>query len=110
MSAWLAVATTHDGGLVGHEVVRAEKVTYPPQSSRPWGLRDGLHQVTVLTGTLTAEDGDGHGRDYHPGESYVAGWKPYVTRNVTASPVEVTVSYLVPAGQPDAADSYAPND
>ena len=85
-----------EGALVGHDVVRTERITYSAGEARSWP--DGaLHQVTVLSGTLTVDDGSGSAHAYGEGRGLVAGWAPYTARNVTTEVVEVRVSYLRPA-------------
>jgi hypothetical protein len=71
------------GLLVGHEVISTEPVTYSPDRSRVWDTNGALHQVTVVAGTLSVEDDHGHRRNYVAGESYAAGWAPYIAANRT---------------------------
>lgn len=96
------------GVPVGHEMVREQPITYSPGMSRPWEASDGLHHVTVVAGTLTVDDSSGFRRDYRVGESYLAGWSAYTTRNVTPEAAEATVQFLRPAAR--AEGGPAPND
>lgn len=89
------------GVLVGYEVIQTSIENYAPGTSRSWKTSDGTHEVVVLAGTLSVEDGGDHQHDYTAGESYVAGWEPYITRNRTAIPVSVKVKYLRPVGDPN---------
>ncbi len=95
--------------LVGYELVSEQAMTLRPESLRDWDTTAGPHEVTVLAGTLSVDDGYGHHRDYRAGESYLAGWFPYTTSSGTPAPVRVLVRYLRPAGQ-DSTASPAPND
>jgi hypothetical protein len=92
----------------GHDVVAEQQISYAPGMWRPWEPRDGLHHVTVVTGTLSVEDDHGFRQDYGAGQSYMAGWSSFATRNRTGDPVEVTVQFLRPSA--DAKNGPAPND
>ncbi|MDQ4090286.1 MAG: hypothetical protein M3163_08285 [Actinomycetota bacterium] len=96
------------GVPVGHEVAREEAITYSPGGWRPWEATEGLHHVTVVAGTLTVHDESGFRRDYRVGESYLAGWSAYTTRNLTPEAAEATVQFLRPAAR--AEGGPAPND
>lgn len=87
------------GVPLGHDVVREQPITYSQGMSRPWEASDGLHHVTVVAGTLTVDDESGFRRDYRVGESYLAGWSAYTTRNVTPEAVEATVQFLRPVAR-----------
>jgi hypothetical protein len=80
--------------LLGHEILRTQTVTYGAHTSTRWGTDAGLHQVTVMAGTMTIDGSNGETSRYGPGATYVAGWTPYVVRNETPEPVEALVSYL----------------
>ena len=96
------------GVPVGHDVVREEPIIYSPGMSRLWEASEGLHHVTVVVGTLAVHDPSGFRRDYRVGESYLAGWSAYTTRNVTPEAAEATVQFLRPAAR--AEGGPAPND
>ena len=87
------------GAPLGHDVVGEQAITYAPGVSRLWAASERLHHVTVLAGTLTVHDESGFRRDYRVGESYLAGWSAYTTRNVTPEAAEATVQFLRPAAQ-----------
>ncbi len=82
---------------VGHEVLSEQPMWFAPGTSRSWQTDEGLHQVTVVSGTLSVEDSQGHRRDYRAGEGYLAGWSPYTALNRTSEAVQVTVRYLRPS-------------
>ena len=96
------------GVPVGHEVVSEQPITYSAGASRPWTAGEGLHHVTVVAGTLTVDDEFGFRRDYRVGESWLAGWSAYTTRNLAHEAAEATVRFLRPAAR--AEGGPAPND
>lgn len=101
--AELRVPPDQEPPLVGHQVTRSEAESYAAATSRSWSTDAGLHKVRVVAGTLTVDGGgEGPARVYEAGQSYVAGWAPYVARNETATSVEVVVSYLQPSPVPSA--------
>jgi quercetin dioxygenase-like cupin family protein len=94
------VATPASAGVAigGPSDVAAQLATYAPGQSSEWHTHTGLHAVVVLTGTLTVVDGDCARRTFGPGESYVGGREIHLAINETASPLEMAVTYMFPAG------------
>lgn len=86
-------------GLVGHTTTRVETVTYEPGTTRRWDGGEGLHQVTVVGGSLSVDTADGARRLYRSGDAYVAGWDSYTATSATASPVRVLVAHLRPQAE-----------
>lgn len=82
------------GALIGYEATGVRSETYAPGTSRTLPVSEGLYQVTVLAGTLSVEDHAGGRWEYPAGRSYVAGWAPYRAINLTAAPVQITVTDL----------------
>ena len=76
---------------LGHLAIATISESYPPGETRKWYPANGHHQVTVLVGTLSVDDGKSHRVEYGAGTTYVAGWAPYTVSNRTAEPVTVTV-------------------
>lgn len=91
------------GVPIGYVATGTISESYSPGESRHWYPADGYHQVTVLVGTLSVDDGGDHRVDYAAGATYVAGWAPYTVSNRTAEPVTVTVRFLRPASDQGAA-------
>jgi hypothetical protein len=103
-----SVPPAFDAIPVGYEPSREEQVVYPPGTTRQWDSGAGLHQVTVIAGMLSVEDGRGYRRHVAAGDSYAAGWSPYTATNRTPEPVSATVRYLQPSANDNTAP--APND
>ena len=82
----------------GPSDVAAQMASYAPGQSSGWHSHTGLHAVVVVSGTLTIVDGDCQRRTFGPGDSYVGGRDVHVALNETASPLEMAVTYLFPAG------------
>lgn len=91
------------GVPIGYVATGTISESYSPGESRHWYPADGHHQVTVLVGTLSTDDGSDHRIDYAAGATYVAGWSPYTVSNRTEEPVTVTVRFLRPVSDQDAA-------
>ncbi len=67
--------------------------------------------MTVVTGALSVEDGDGRAHVYRGGEGYVGGWTPYTARSVDGTSAETVVTYLRPsASRGTSSDGPAPSD
>ncbi len=86
--------------LGGPSDVAAQTASYAPGQSSGWHSHTGLHAVVVLSGTLTIVDGGCRRHTYGPGDSYVGGRDVHLALNDTASPVEMAVTYMFPAGVP----------
>ena len=86
--------------LAGPADVTVQAATYEPGHSSGWHAHTGMHAVTVLSGTVTFYDSQCQGRTYGPGETYIGGQDVHVARNDTVLPVEMSVTYLFPAGRP----------
>ncbi len=84
--------------LGGPGDVAAQMATYAPGQSSGWHTHTGLHAVVVLAGTLTIVDGECRPHTYGPGDSYVGGGNPHLAVNHAASPLEMAVTYMFPAG------------
>jgi quercetin dioxygenase-like cupin family protein len=82
----------------GPSDVAAQRASYAPGQSSGWHSHTGLHAVVVLSGTLTIVDGECRSQTYGPGASYVGGREVHLALNDTASPLEMAVTYLFPAG------------
>ena len=82
----------------GPSDVAAQMASYAPGQSSGWHSHTGLHAVVVLSGTLTIVDGECRRQTYGPGDSYVGGRDVHLALNDTASPLEMAVIYLFPAG------------
>lgn len=82
----------------GPSDVAAQTTSYAPGQSSGWHSHTGLHAVVVLSGTLTIVDGECRRHIYGPGDSYVGGRDVHLALNDTASPLEMAVTYLFPAG------------
>ncbi len=85
---------TSGGVAVGHEVLGEQQMRLSPERSRAWETGEGLHQVTVIAGTLRVDDDHGHRTEYRAGQSYLAGWSVYAVSNPTTEAVHLTVRYL----------------
>ena len=86
--------------LGGPADVTVQRTTYAPGQSSGWHTHTGIHAVMVLSGTVTFYDGQCQGRSYGPGETYVGGQDVHVATNDTTEQVELSVTYLFPAGRP----------
>ena len=84
--------------LGGPGDVAAQLATYAPGQASGWHTHTGLHAVVVLAGTLTIVDGDCRRHTFDPGGSYVGGRDVHLAINQSASPVEMAVTYMFPAG------------
>lgn len=93
-----AAAVTAGVDVGGPADIAAQIATYGPGQSSGWHSHTGLHAVVVLTGTLTIVDGDCTRHTYGPGESYIGGRDVHLAVNETAAPVQMTVTYMFPAG------------
>jgi quercetin dioxygenase-like cupin family protein len=82
----------------GPSDVAAQMASYVPGQSSGWHSHTGLHAVVVLSGTLTIVDGECRRHTYGPGDSYVGGQDVHLALNDTASPLEIAVTYMFPAG------------
>ena len=82
----------------GPSDVAAQTTSYAPGQSSGWHSHTGLHAVVVLSGTLTIVDGECRRQTYGPGDSYVGGRDVHLASNDTASPLEIAVTYMFPAG------------
>ncbi len=82
----------------GPSDVAAQTASYAPGQSSGWHSHTGLHAVVVLSGTLTIVDGECRRQTYGPGDSYVGGRDVHLALNDTASPLEMAVTYMFPAG------------
>lgn len=85
--------------LRGPADVTAQLATYEPGQDSGWHSHTGLHAVVVLSGTLTIYDEECAPHQYGPGDVYIGGGGAHLARNETAAPVEMTVTYLFPAGR-----------
>ena len=86
--------------LAGPADVTVQMATYEPGHSSGWHAHTGMHAVMVLSGTVTFYDSQCQGRSFGPGDIYVGGQDVHVARNDTSEPVEMSVTYLFPAGRP----------
>lgn len=77
------------------EAITVQPSAYEPGQSSGWHSHDGVHVVTVLSGTLTVDDGDLGHRAYGPGETYLGGRQPHQTRNDGDEPVHMVVTYVL---------------
>lgn len=84
--------------LAGPADVTVQMAGYEPGQSSGWHAHTGMHAVMVLSGTLTFYDDDCRRRTYGPGDTYVGGTDVHLAKNESATPVEMTVTYLFPAG------------
>ena len=84
--------------LAGPADVTVQMAGYEPGQSSGWHAHTGMHAVMVLSGTLTFYDADCRRRTYGPGDTYVGGTDVHLAKNESATPVEMTVTYLFPAG------------
>ena len=82
----------------GPSDVAAQTASYAAGQSSGWHSHTGLHAVVVLSGTLTIVDGECRRQTYGPGDSYVGGRDVHLALNDTASPLEMAVTYMFPAG------------
>ena len=89
-----------DLAIGGPQDVAAQTASYAPGQSSGWHSHTGLHAVVVLSGTLTIVDGECRRQTYGPGDSYVGGRDVHLALNDTASPLEMAVTYMFPAGVP----------
>ena len=85
--------------LGGPSDVSVQTATYEPSQNSGWHAHTGMHAVLVLSGTLTVYDADCQARTYGPGDTYVGGQDLHLAGNETATPVEMAVTYLFPAGR-----------
>jgi quercetin dioxygenase-like cupin family protein len=92
------VLASPDLTLAGPADVTVQMAGYDPGQSSGWHAHTGMHAVMVLSGTLTFYDGDCRRRTYGPGDTYVGGTEVHLAKNESATPVEMTVTYLFPAG------------
>ncbi len=83
--------------------VSVQKATYEPGQTSGWHSHTGMHAVMVLSGTLTILDADCRAHTYAAGDTYVGGKELHAASNETAAPVEMTVTYLFPAGRSQSA-------
>lgn len=79
--------------LVKEDVTVVTQVYEPGQDSG-WHTHSGIHAVAVLSGVLTVYDGACRAGTVAPGQPYVGGHEVHRTRNETAEPVEMVVTYL----------------
>ena len=86
--------------ISGPDGVAVHRMGYDPHGSSAWHRHSGLHAVAVLSGTLTIYGPDCQARRYAAGESYVGGQGVHLARNETDEHVEMSVTYLFPAGVP----------
>jgi hypothetical protein len=84
--------------LVRREVLGVETTTYPSAHSTAWSEEIGLHAVSVVAGTLTVRSVGATPVSYGAGQSFVAGWAPYLAVNDGSVPVEVVVTHLARRG------------
>ena len=84
--------------LGGPSDVSVQSATYEPFQGSGWHAHTGMHAVLVLSGTLTVYDAGCQARTYGPGDTYVGGQDLHLARNETATPVQMAVTYLFPAG------------
>lgn len=82
----------------GPSDVVAQTASYAPGQSSGWHSHTGLHAVVVLSGTLTIVNGECRRHTYGPGDSYIGGRDVHLALNDTASPLEMAVTYMFPAG------------
>ena len=82
----------------GPSDVASQLASYAPGQSSGWHSHTGLHAVVVLSGTLTIVDGECQSHTYGAGDSYVGGRDVHVALNETATPLEMAVTYMFPAG------------
>ena len=94
-SATFATSSPSQGpsGLVGHSITRVETVMYEPGTARRWPAEGGIHQVTVVSGTVSIDVADER-RLYEAGDTFVAGWETYTATNPTVNRAQVRVTYL----------------
>jgi len=84
--------------VAGPADVTVQMAGYEPGQSSGWHAHTGMHAVMVLSGTLTFYDADCRRRTYGPGDTYVGGTAVHLAKNESATRVEMTVTYLFPAG------------
>jgi quercetin dioxygenase-like cupin family protein len=78
--------------------VNVLRQVYEPGADSGWHRHPGIHAVAILSGTLTIYDHACQPQTFAPGQSYVGGQEGHRVRNETAEPVEMSVTYLSPAG------------
>lgn len=86
--------------ISGTDGVAVHRMGYGPHESSSWHRHSGLHAIAVLSGTLTIVGPDCQPLRFGPGQSYVGGQGVHLARNDTDEPVEMSVTYLFPAGVP----------
>lgn len=77
------------------ESITVQPSVYEPGQSSGSHSHDGVHVVTVLSGTLTVDDGEVGLRTYGPGETYLGGRQPHEARNDGDEPVHMVVTYVL---------------
>lgn len=70
---------------------------YEPGQDSGWHAHSGIHAVAVLSGALTVFDDQCRPQTFEPGQPYAGGQRPHLVRNASASPVEMSVTYLSPS-------------
>lgn len=96
------IAVVVDGTLVrtnGPVDVIPQRSSYLPGQAGGWHSHEGLHLVSVIASTLTVYGADCQPRFYEPGDLYIGGDEAHLARNDTTEPVEMAVTYLMPAGR-----------
>ena len=68
-------------------------LTYAPGQTSGWHVHPGVHEVTVLSGSLTIYGEDCQGRAYGPGERYVGGPTRHMALNDSAERLEMAVRW-----------------
>ncbi|MFD9128852.1 cupin domain-containing protein [Kitasatospora sp. NPDC059571] len=102
----LAVGTAEAGLALrsrGRTEVTVQEVTLAPGAATGWHYHRGPLIVVVRSGTLTRLLADGTRRTAAAGTAFVepAGRRRvHLGRNLGAEPVELLVTYLLPAGSP----------
>ena len=82
----------------GPQDVTVQMAAYEPGQSSGWHTHTGMHAVIVLSGTLTFYDSECKRRTYGAGDTYVGGREVHLATNETAARVEMSVTYVFPAG------------
>lgn len=77
------------------EAITVQPSVYEPGQTSGWHSHDGVHVVTVLSGTLTVDDGEVGLRAYGPGETYLGGRQRHEARNDGDEPVHMVITYVL---------------
>lgn len=69
-------------------------LTYAPGQTSGWHVHPGVHEVTVLSGSLTIYGEDCQRRAYGPGDRYVGGPDRHMALNDSAERLEMAVRWI----------------